>query len=396
MDYIKKLVDERNSTWEAMKSLNDLEVKENRSLDAEEQNQWDTMSNELDALDKRISELHDLDKRNKEAEARREEILSSESAVAVVEPGDEEERKVSPLEQMAKGEIRDFTFNKEERDLTSSNAGGVVPASFFDQVTAVMDQVGVMRNLASIVSTQGGESLKFPTLTANSQANLISEGSAITESDPTISSVSLGAYKVAFITQISKELLNDSGVNLEEIMADMSGTALGKKQAEFCITGTGSSQPTGLVNVSNVKTLNSNSAITLDELMDAHYGMGAEYRKDPSYGFIFSGNTLNELRQLKDSNNQYLWQPSVQAGTPDRILGVPVYEDPNVADLGANAKVGYVGAFNRYYIREAGGIEVSRSDDFAWNTDLISYKFVIRFDSASLDASAIKRITCPA
>ena len=396
MDYLKKLVEERNSTWEAMKSLNDLETKEERSLDAEEQNQWDTMSKELDALDNRITELHNLDKRNKEAEARREEILSSETAVAVVEPGDEEERKVSPLEQMARGEIREHTFVKEERDMTTSNSGGLVPTGFFDRITAVMDDVGVVRNLATKVNTASGEDIKFPTLTANSTASLISEGSAISESDPTISSVTLGAYKVAFISQISKELLNDSGVNLEEIMAEMSGTALGKKQAELTISGTGSSQPTGLVNVANVKTLASNSAITIDEIMDAHYGMGAEYRKDPSYGFIFSGNTLNEIRQLKDSNNQYLWQPSVQAGSPDRFLGVPIYEDPNVGDLGANNKVGYVGAFNRYYLRTAGGIEVARSDEFAFNTDLISYKFVMRFDSATLDSSAIKRITCPA
>ena len=121
---------------------------------------------------------------------------------------------------MAKGEIREHTFNREERDMTTSNSGGLVPTGFFDRITAVMDDVGVVRNLATQVNTASGEDIKFPTLTANSTASLISEGSAISEADPTISSVTLGAYKVAFISQISKELLNDSGVNLEEIMAE--------------------------------------------------------------------------------------------------------------------------------------------------------------------------------
>jgi HK97 family phage major capsid protein len=78
------------------------------------------------------------------------------------------------------------------------------------------------------------------------------------------------------------------------------------------------------------------------------------------------------------------------------LIGVPVYEDPNVADLGANAKVGYIGDMSKYYIREAGGLEVARSDEFGFNTDLVSYKFILRTDSATLDASAIKRLTCPA
>ncbi len=397
MDYLNKLVEDRNIIWNDMKNLNDREVEEKRSLNSEEQQTWDTMSQDLDALDKRIKDLHDLDKKNKEAEARREEILSSNQAVAEMDPEvEEEKRAINPLRALANGEIRNHTFEKEDRDLTSATAGGVIPQSFFDQVTAVMDAVGVMRNLGTVINTAGGEALKFPTLTANSSASLISEGSAITESDPTISSVSLGAYKLAFITQISKELLNDSGVDLEGIMANMSGTALGKKQGEFAITGTGSSQPTGLVGVANVKTLASNSAITVDEVLDAHYGMGQEYRNAPNYAMIFSANTINELRQLKDSNGQYLWSPAVAVGTPDRLIGVPVYEDPNVADLGANAKVGYIGDMSKYYIREAGGLEVARSDEFGFNTDLVSYKFILRTDSATLDASAIKRLTCPA
>ena len=397
MDYLNKLVEDRNKVWHQMKELNDREQEEKRSLTSEEQESWDNMSNDLDALDKRINELHDLDKKNQEAEQRREEILSSTQVIAdMVDPEEEEKRDFNPLRALANGEIRSHTFNKEERDMNLTNSAGLVPQSFFDQVTAVMDTVGVMRNLGTVIQRDSGETLKFPTLTANSSASLISEGGAITESDPTISSVNLGAYKIAFITQISKELLNDSGVDLEGVMANMAGTALGKKQAEFTISGTGSGQPTGLVNVSNAKTLASNSAITLDEILDAHYSMGAEYRNAPNYAFLFSGNTINEIRQLKDGNNQYLWQPAVQVGTPDRLFGVPVYEDPNVGDLGANNKVGYVGDMSRYYISESGGITVERSDEFAFNTDLVSYKFIIRTDSANLDASAIKRITCPA
>jgi len=392
MDYIKKLVEERQGTWEAMKSLNAVSENENRSLDAEEQNQWDTMSKELDSLDKRIKELHDLDKRNKEAEARREEILSSEKAVAQVDP-DEEERKDNPFKQLANGEIRSHVFGQEKRDLTKSNSAGVVPASFYERMTSVMNDIGVVRNLAFQISTAGGEALKFPVASALSSASIISESSAITEADPTLTSVTLDAYKLAFITQISKELLNDSGVDLEEFMANMAGSQIAKKQDELMCTGTGSSQNNGIATASSVvKTTSAVADFTIDELFDAIYGMGAEYRKDPSFGIIMNANTLNELRQKKDSNNNYLWSPSVSAGNPDTFAGFKVYEDPHVADLGTGNKFAYVGAFNRYALRTVGNVEVSVSSDFAFNTDLISYKFVLRQDSDLLDTSAVKHI----
>ena len=387
MSVIKKLQESRNHNWEEAKKLNDLAVSENRDFTGEEQAQWDKLNNSMNDLDKRIKEITALEENAKETEGIVERYASApkEEASAPVEK--------SALRKLADGEIKEHRFTREQRDLTSSNAGGVVPQSFYDQITAVMESIGPLRTLGTVVETSSGEDVKFPTLTANSAAALVAEGGTIGESDATISSFTLGSYKLAFLTQLSQELLRDSGVNLEAVLAEQAGIALQKKMNQYFIEGTGSSQPKGLENVSTVKTLAATGAITIDEIFDAIYGMGQAYRNDPSFAMMFSGNTINEIRQLKDSNNQYLWSPAVQAGQPDRLAGVPVYEDANIDDMGASAKMGYVGAFKRFYIRQVNGIDIARSDDFAFSAGLVSYRMQVSFDcSPDADSSAIKKI----
>ena len=65
--------------------------------------------------------------------------------------------------------------------------------------------------------------------------------------------------------------------------------------------------------------------------------------------------TLKEVRQLKDSNNQYLWQPSLQLGNPAQLLGSPVATDPNIETIATAKKVMAFGDMSKYFIREAGG-----------------------------------------
>ena len=57
-----------------------------------------------------------------------------------------------------------------------------------------------------------------------------------------------------------------------------------------------------------------------------------------------------------DTTDQYLWQPSIQAGAPDTLLGKPVYTDPNVAAVATSAKSVAFGDFSAYFVRQVNGI----------------------------------------
>ena len=196
---VEKLSDERNNLWEQMKELNDREINEERSLDATEKEQWDKMNDRMSEIDARVQELASVEEANKKAEDTR--AIFDNTSAPVIEEKEEAPSDGEILRAMAQGEVRSHEF--EKRDLTVAGDGGLVPQGFYDQIIAKLDENATVRQFATVINTAGGEDIKFPTITALSSASLVTEGSAIGESDPTSGSITLGAFKYAYLVQVS-------------------------------------------------------------------------------------------------------------------------------------------------------------------------------------------------
>tara|TARA_Y100000592_G_C5455262_1_gene311042 strand:+ start:453 stop:1634 length:1182 start_codon:yes stop_codon:yes gene_type:complete len=385
---VEKLSDERNNLWEQMKELNDREINEERSLDATEKEQWDKMNDRMSEIDARVQELASVEEANKKAEESRA-IFETASAPVIEEEKEEALSDSEILRAMAQGEVRSHEF--EKRDLTVANDGGLVPQGFADQIIAKLDENATVRQFATVINTAGGEDIKFPTITALSSASLVTEGNAIGESDPTSGSITLGAFKYAYLVQVSSELLADEGVDIEGFLANDAGRALGNGAGADFVGGNGSSKPHGVVDKASAGvTCASATAITTDEVIDLYYSVTAPYRQNGAW--LMNDATVKAIRQLKDSNNQYLWQPSLQLTAPDNLLGSPIATDPNVETIATAKKVMAFGDMSKYYIREAGGIQVDRSVDFAFANDLVTFRFIYRADGDLMDSNAVKRM----
>ena len=385
---VEKLYEERANLWDQMKELNDREIKEERSLDASEKEAWDKMNDRMSEIDARTSELATVEEANQKSEEARA-IFESSSPAPVIEKEVEAPTDASILRSMANGEVRSHNF--EKRDLDKANDGGLVPQGFFDQIIAKLDENAAVRQFATVVPTGGGEDIKFPQITALSAAVLVAEGGAIGESDPTSASVTLGAFKYAYLVQVSSELLADEGVDIEAFLANDAGRALGNGAgADFAIAN-GSSKPNGVMNAAGTGvTCASATAITSDEVIDLYHSVTSPYRTNGAW--IMNDATLKEIRQLKDSNNQYLWQPSLQLGNPATLLGAPVATDSNIETIATAKKVMAWGDMSKYYIREVNGIQVDRSVDYAFANDLVTFRFIYRADGDLLDTNAVKRM----
>ena len=383
---VEKLYEERNNLWEQMKELNDREISENRSLDSAEKEQWDKMNDRMSEIDARVQELASVEEANKKSEESRA-IFETESAPVIEK--EEAETDASILRKMAQGEVRSHNF--EKRDLTKSGDGGLVPQGFYDQIIAKLDENAVVRQFATVVSTASGEDIKFPQITAHSSASLVAEGGAIGESDPTSASVTLGAFKYAYLVQVSSELLADEGVDIEGFLASDIGRALGNGAGTDFAVGNGSSKPNGIMNATSTGvTCASATAITSDEVIDLYHSVTSPYRVNGAW--IMNDATLKEVRQLKDSNNQYLWQPSLQQGNPDILLGSPVATDPNIETIATAKKVMAFGDMSKYFIREVQGFQLDRSVDYAFANDLVTFRAIYRADGDLLDTNAVKRM----
>ena len=216
----------------------------------------------------------------------------------------------------------------------------------------------------------------MPATTSYSSAVLVAEAAALTESDPVFAQVTLKAYKYGCMIQVSRELIDDTAIDLEGFLAREVGIALG--------VATGTAQPKGLVTCATLgKTAAAVAAVTMDELIDLQFSVTPLYRANGAY--VMNDSTAAACRKLKDTTNQYLWQPAVQAGQPDLLLGKPVWIDPNIAALATGAKTVLFGDISRFFIRDAKGIRFERSDEYAFGNDLVSFRALMRTDSNLID-----------
>jgi len=124
----------------------------------------------------------------------------------------------------------------------------------------------------------------------------------------------------------------------------------------------------------------------LDDLIDLVYARAVPYRMAGS--FVMATNAVSKARKLKDSDGQYLWQPSNQAGEPDRLLGYPVFEDPYLAAPASATKSVLFGDMSAYVIKQL-PLRVAISTEYLFNTDSVAIKTVYRAGGALPDSAAI-------
>jgi HK97 family phage major capsid protein len=355
-----------------------LDVAEQRGgLDADAKSKIDALETDIRAAEEAIAVFRRQEERKAEA---------AEAARGFV-PSSEARTDVDVLRAIGRGEIREHTF--EQRALvTSSNT---VPVSFYDQVFQVARLVGPMLDTSEIFNTTSGENITVPIMTAYSTAALTTEGSAISESDPTFSSITLGAYKYSFLIGVSNELIADAGFNLESLLAEQAGNAIGFTVNGVLTTGDGSDKPRGIVTASGSGITGGTAvsgAFTADNLIDLIYSLDGAARRLPGVGFMATTSSLGAMRKLKDNSGQYLYQVGV--GQPDSFAGFPIFENPAMAATALSAKSVIFGHLPSYKVRMAGGLQVASSTDYAFNKDQTFYRFLMRVDGDLTHAGHVK------
>lgn len=386
MEYIKQQHEARQRAWEEAKSLLDAAAAEKRDLTAEENAKYEKISADLDARAKVIETLKaDAVREERAAEA----MKGLENQARPVAEVRSEKTDADAIRSLAKGEIRSFEF--EKRDVLKSSTGSPVPTSFYDEVLLLARTVGPMLDTSTVLNTAGGENLQIPSLATYSSGTAFGEASPIGESDPTFNAfVTLGAFKYSFLTQISRELVEDSGVDILSFLAQQTGNAMGFSVNAALTTGTGTVEPNGIVPKSALGVTGTSVAATADNIIDLVYSVDTAGRRLPGTGFQMNANSIAGVRKLKDNAGQYLFSPSLSADANDLLLGYPVFENPGMANAGTAVKSIVFGHLPSYYVRSVGGLKLDRSDDFAFSADLITFRATFRVDGNLIQTSHVK------
>ncbi len=266
-----------------------------------------------------------------------------------------------------------------------------VPKSFYDQVFDVARLVGPMLDVGQRFNTTTGEDITYPLLNAYSTATLKGAGSALAESEPTYSSLTLGAFKYGLLIPVANELITDAGFDITSHLANQAGNGLGFAVNEALTNGNGSNKPNGVVTASGSGITGGTGvagAFTADDLIDLQYSLDGAARRLPGVAYMANGSSIGAMRKLKDDNGNYLYQ--VNVGQPDAFAGYEIVENPAMADVATSAKSVLFGHMPSFLVRTVGGIQVATSTDYAFNQDVTTFRVLMRVDGDLTHDSHIK------
>lgn len=281
-----------------------------------------------------------------------------------------------------------------------TQGGYLVPEEFETKVIEGLVNLDPIRANATVITT--GSDRNIPIETGSGAFTYLGESGDYPTDDPTLGKVVLGAFKSGGIIKVSEELLQDSFFNIESYLQRLSIRRYNTLEQSAFANGTGVAGPLGLfqttavggVNVTGtVGAISATAAVTSDNLVDTYHGLARAYRDSASW--ITSDTMVKMIRKLKDTVGQYLWQPGLQAGQPDRLLNRPIYvsDGAPVPAIGGASTNGnrslLLGDWSFYYIADRLGLSVQVLRELYAASGQIGFKFTKRNDGRMTYAPAM-------
>lgn len=321
---ILELREKRNTAWNAAKAFLESHRTEKGTLTAEDDSTYTQMEQEINDLGKEIARLE------------RQEALEAELSKPVNTPltskpgsGKADEAKTGLASDAYRKAMLDAFRSNFKRvsnvlqEGVDADGGYLVPEEYDHRLIDILTEENIMRGLATTITTSGEHKINIAA--TKPAASWIEEGGALTFGDATFSQILLDAHKLHVAIKVTEELLYDNAFGLENYIITQFGKALANAEEDAFLNGDGTGKPLGLFAAVGGGTVAGtlSAAIKSDDMLDLVYALKRPYRKSAS--FIMNDKTLALLRKLKDNNGAYIWQPSYQAGEPDRVLGYAVH-----------------------------------------------------------------------
>lgn len=322
---ILEMREKRNKAWEAAKAFVETKRDKDGLLSEEDAKTYAAMEQKVKDIGAEIDRMQAMEEMEN---ALNKPVNTPIVAKPMKADGKEKAKTGRASDEYREGMLKALRSNFKQvsnvlQEGVDADGGYLVPEEYDKRLIDVLDQENIMRKLATKITTSGEHKINIAA--TKPAASWIEEGGALTFGDATFSQILLDAHKLHVAIKVTEELLYDNAFGLENYIITQFGKALANAEEDAFFNGDGVGKPLGLFAENGggqiAETLT--AAIKADDIINLVYALKRPYRK--SAAFIINDKNIATIRKLKDNNGAYIWQPSAQAGEPDRLFGYPVY-----------------------------------------------------------------------
>ena len=383
---INELREKRNNAWNAAKAFLDSHRTEKGTLTAEDDATYTRMEQDIADLGKEIARLERQEAL--EAELSKPVNMPLTSKPSTVTQPDMKTGRASDAYKAGMLTALRSNFKQISNVLqegVDADGGYLVPDEYDHRLVDVLTEENIMRKLGHKIITSGEHKINIAA--TKPAAAWIEEGGALSFGDATFDQILLDAHKLHVAIKVTEELLYDNAFNLESYIIDMFGKARANAEEDAFLNGSGAGQPLGLFAATGGGTAAiSTASLTADDVIKLVYALKRPYRKNAK--FIMNDQTIASIRQLKDNNGAYMWQPSLVAGEPDKLLGYDVYTSP----FCPAGKIAF-GDYSYYNIGDRGTRSFKQLTELFAGNGMIGYVAKERVDGKLILPEAVQILT---
>lgn len=406
----KEVLELRGELHTEMKDILNRAHKEKRAVLPDEEAQWEKANADYLALTKELNMIRANAQYDLQLEQELEENPILKTNLRPDDKESEEEHvkkywhKLLTGPPMSRSDAMRLAYSDgpQKAQTTTTTGEDVIPLGFMRELEVYMIAFGGMLNACRTINTMKGNAMEWPSMDDTAQTGAwVSEprSSGLTSRAFTPDKKTFNSFVWADLAQVTWEFIQDEDVNfISQYLAEFFGTAAGRALNQAFTDGNGSGKPTGVLDPTNGastgKTTAGATAITKGELVDLLHSVDPAYRSSPKTAWMMHDSTVGYIQKLDvGTDTGLIWQPSLQAGIPDRIMGYPVVVNQSFPIIASGADTIAFGDWSKYIIRKVRQFSMVRLQErFA---DQLSDGFLgwMRYEGKLNNTAAIKLLT---
>ncbi len=378
---ILELREARNKAWEGAKAFVESKRDKDGLLSKEDAETYNAMEEKIKNYSKEIERMEEM-------ENMENELNKPVNSPIVTKPlkADNEVKTGRASNEYKEAMLNALRSNFRQvsnvlQEGVDADGGYLVPDEYDTRLIQKLEDNNVVRALATKIKTSGEHKINIASTTP--AAAWIEEGGTLTFGDAKFEQKILDAHKLHVAVKVTEELLYDNAFGLENFLIDSFGKAIGNAEENAFFNGKGNGQPTGIFAENGGGTYITTEATEGDAIIELVYSLKRAYRKNAA--FILNDKMIAKIRTYKDHNGAYMWQPSLIAGEPDKLLGYPVY----TSQYAPEDSIAF-GDFSYYNIGDRGARSFKQLTELFAGNGMIGYVAKERVDGILVLPEAVQ------